>query len=588
MNSKTGTVFLLASLLSITADSVCAQETSREEINETLDLFATLDRISGGEDERTANAYLRRKLSEYGVAFDSYDIELFLSRPIDAGVQVLGPDSRVFDAINHAFSRSTPVEGVEGELIYIGRNMTADPFDAPLIDYEEIDVRGKIVLDDGYPAPYRAWATEQAGALAQIFINPDNQLHNMTVTTVWGAPTPETRHRIPNNPIVALKRPDGDGLRERLQSGEKIHVRVTGQVDTRWVPTELVVARIEGTDEPDKFVLVGGHLDSWHEGVTDNATGNAAMLEMARLLQQHRGKLRRSVRLAWWTGHSPGRYAGSSWYADHFYADLSRGAVAYVNVDSPGTRSGTLYRGTNMAELEDVNLAVIKAMTGQELERTGRPGKTADEAFVGIGVSSMRMSKAIPAGSSDRGTADGSGGSWWWHARTDSRDKADTNLLMKDVELLVAMVNRLASPAIIPYDYADTADEMLEKLHAIEKYDTSRLVAAVRSFRTRALRLTKVNESAVSDPIAWNTGLLRIGRALNSVYYSTSGPYDQDSNELIPRFPGIARAAELSELAPDSDDVRFLGVRLLREENRIMEGIQTAIDTADSLLAISD
>jgi len=584
MKNRTGTAFFVAPMLLVVTTFANAQDVSRAEIDETLDLFATLDRISGGEGERIANAHLRRKLGEYGVAFESYDIELFLSHPISAGVEVLGADGRVLDAINHAFSKSTPAEGVEGELIYIGRNMTADPFDAPLIDYEEIKVRGKIVLDDGYPAPYRAWATEEAGALAQIFINPDNQLHNMTVTTIWGAPTPETRHLIPENPIVALKRPDGDDLAQRLQSGEKIRVRVTGEVDTRWRPTELVVAQIEGTTEPDKFVLVGGHIDSWHEGVTDNATGNAAMLELARLLHQNRDKLRRSVRLAWWTGHSAGRYAGAAWYADHFYSDLRRGAVAYVNVDSPGTRSGTLYRGTNTAELEDVNRSVIEETTGQVLDRTGRPGKTADEAFVGIGVSSMRMSKAIPSGSSDRGSADGSGGSWWWHARTDSRDKADTDLLMNDVELLMAMVDRLASPAIIPYDFSDTANEMLDKLGEIENYDVSKLENAVRIFRDRAFLLLDVDERGVPDPIAWNTGLLRIGHALNSVYYSTSGPYDQDSNELIPRFPGIARAAELDDLDADSDDARFLGVRLLREENRIMEGIQTAIEEADLLL----
>ena len=80
-------------------------------------------------------------------------------------------------------------------------------------------------------------------------------------------------------------------------------MRVTGEVDTRWRPTELVVAHIEGTAEPDKFVLVGGHIDSWHEGVTDNATGNAAMLELARLLHENRDELRRSVRIAWWNGH---------------------------------------------------------------------------------------------------------------------------------------------------------------------------------------------------------------------------------------------------------------------------------------------
>jgi hypothetical protein len=556
----------------------------RADVDEMLDLFATLDRISGGEDERTANAYLRDKLDAYGVPFESHDFELYLSQPISAGVEVLGADGRRLDAINHAFSRSTPAGGVEGELIYIGRNMTADPFDAPLVDYEEIDVRGKIVLDDGYPAPYRAWATEEAGALAQIFINPDNQLHNMTVTTIWGAPTPETVDRIPDNPIVALRRPDGDMLRERLQSGEVVRVRVSGEVNTRWMPTELVVAEIRGSVEPDHFVLVGGHIDSWHEGITDNATGNAVMLQLARLLHDNRDKLRRSVRIAWWTGHSPGRYAGAAWYADNFYTDLRRGGVAYVNVDSVGSRSATVFGGAAHAELEATNRDAIQRVSGQETVRLGRVGKTADEAFTGIGMSSMRMSKSIPAGSPDRGTADGSGGSWWWHARSDSRDKADTDLLIDDTMVLLEMVYALASPVLLPFDYVATADEMLETLDDIDHWDTASLASTVRDFRVRAERLSALHPAEVSDPVLHNRGLLRIGRALNTAFYTYSGPHDQDVNELIPRFPGIARAADLDAMDPDSAEAKFLMTRLQREENRIMDGLLDAIDTADSLL----
>jgi hypothetical protein len=122
-----------------------AAEVSRTELEETLDLFANLDRVSGGEGERQANEYLKAKLTEYGVPFKSYEMELYLSHPLSAEVEVLGPDGRTIEAINHAFSRSTPPDGIEGEVIYIGRNMTEDPFDAPLVDYEALDVRGHTV-----------------------------------------------------------------------------------------------------------------------------------------------------------------------------------------------------------------------------------------------------------------------------------------------------------------------------------------------------------------------------------------------------------------------------------------------------------
>src|SRR3990172_1957593 len=276
------------------------------------------------------------------------------------------------------------------------------------------------------PPPYRAFATERAGAIAQIYINPDDRLHNMTVTTIWGAPTPETASLLPQNPIVAMRRPDGDGLRDRLARGGKVRGRIDGIVDTRWRETgpggaraagggggvgggekggvrmegivdarwrktELVVARVEGGAEKEKFVLIGGHIDSWHEGVTDNATGNAAMLEAARLLHRNRDRLLRSVRIAWWPGHSPGRYAGSAWYADHFFPDLRENAVPHINIDSIGTRSATRYSAAHMAELERFNLDLIHAKTGQK-PKGSRPGKVADESFVGLGIPRVRFS----------------------------------------------------------------------------------------------------------------------------------------------------------------------------------------------------
>lgn len=62
--------------------------------------------------------------------------------------------------------------------------------------------------------------------------------------------------------------------------------------------------------------------------------GDAALLEVARVLWAHRDILKRSVRIAWWPGHSTGRYARSAKFADRFAIDLDE----KVNCDSPGRR----------------------------------------------------------------------------------------------------------------------------------------------------------------------------------------------------------------------------------------------------------
>lgn len=110
-----------------------------------------------------------------------------------------------------------------------------------------------------------------------------------------------------------------------------------------WFRQKILVATIEGRDEPEKYLLVHGQYDSWSVGVGDNATRDALLLELARVLARHRNGLRCSVKIAWWPGHFTGRYAGSTWFTDRFALDLDRHCLAQINCDSPGRRWATSF-----------------------------------------------------------------------------------------------------------------------------------------------------------------------------------------------------------------------------------------------------
>jgi hypothetical protein len=126
----------------------------------------------------------------------------------------------------------------------------------------------------------------------------------MIVSPVWGSPTPDTIGRLPNVPIVSVDAASGDRLKGLLEAGPG-RARVRTEVDTRWrpIPTLLADLDVDGRD----YVLFSGHVDSWHYGAMDNGTANATMVEVARILAQHRGELRRGLRLAFWSGHSHAR-----------------------------------------------------------------------------------------------------------------------------------------------------------------------------------------------------------------------------------------------------------------------------------------
>src|SRR5699024_10089069 len=118
-----------------------------------------------------------------------------------------------------------------------------------------------------------------------------------------------------------------NGLKlERTLAHGAVWATVHSDVKTAWAELPLVIADVPGR-ESDNFLLVGSHIDSWYEGITDNATGDASLLELARVLAEFEEKLTHGVRFAWWPGHSTGRYSGSTWYADTYFMELRNKAL---------------------------------------------------------------------------------------------------------------------------------------------------------------------------------------------------------------------------------------------------------------------
>jgi carboxypeptidase Q len=132
----------------------------------------------------------------------------------------------------------------------------------------------------------------------------------------------------------------------RLLEG-KVPVRLELDVRNRFFDDNQdafnIVAEIPGTDRADEVVMLGAHFDSWHAGTgaTDNAAGSAAMMEAIRILKTSGLRMRRTVRLALWTGEEQG-LLGSTEYVKQHFADRTTMALkpahakvsAYFNMDN--------------------------------------------------------------------------------------------------------------------------------------------------------------------------------------------------------------------------------------------------------------
>jgi carboxypeptidase Q len=119
-----------------------------------------------------------------------------------------------------------------------------------------------------------------------------------------------------------------------------------------------IVAEIPGTDEANEVVMLGAHFDSWDSGTgaTDNAAGSAVMMEAMRILEASGLKMRRTVRLALWTGEEEGLLGSRAYVKEHFaerqsmqlkpdHAKLS----GYFNVDNGTGKIRGIYLQGNEA-----------------------------------------------------------------------------------------------------------------------------------------------------------------------------------------------------------------------------------------------
>ena len=415
-----------------------------------------LDRTAASDGERAAVAYLDHALTSYGIAHHTFDARLWLSWPGRAELVIPGAPPMVGKTA--AFAAPTPSTGVTGALVVnptLKRRVDQSLAFGP-------DVRGKIPVVHGYSDTEAVvLAGQQAGALAIIQIDVTDTLHEDIVTTIWGTPSDENVSRVPTIPFLSLKKTDGDRLLAAAAAGP-VTGRVTTDVTRGWGNEPVLVADVPGRSAD--FVLVATHIDAWYHGMTDTGGSDASILEMARVLQQHRSELSRGVRFAWWPGHSFGRYAGSAWYVDHAWADLDAHCVAYTNLDGPGRRGSRLDAVAVSAwpGLADYARESAAQITGKTVggrqgggTRVFRPGRDSDSSFQGLGV--PYISIGVPGPGNGSPDVDAAGRVVYWHAPDDTIDKIDLHALELDTEYRVAQLFDLASARVLPHTLAPIA-----------------------------------------------------------------------------------------------------------------------------------
>jgi len=320
----------------------------------------------------------------------------FLSVTASAGATVLGLKE---DWLPFNYSENGQA-GVP--LVFAGFGITAPEYNYD--DYAHLDVKDKAVIvlrnepqKDDEKSIFDVRQPTQYSALINKAINARNHgakvmiLVNDAPSALPGAPPEEDLLMPfdslsgPQNPGIllvqvkrsvvdrwlqrtgksldALQKPIDERLETQsfaLDEREMLNLRV--DVKHIHARTQNVVAMVRGRDPQlaSEAVVIGAHYDHLglgrhdaldpdaagqvHPGADDNASGTAAVLELARAICARRADLKRSVIFLTFSGEELG-LLGSAYYTEHPLWPLEK-TVAMLNLDMVGrVREGKLYVG---------------------------------------------------------------------------------------------------------------------------------------------------------------------------------------------------------------------------------------------------
>ena len=568
-----------------------------------VEKFSTLVRLSGNAEEREAFDYLTSRLDAFGVPYELHTPTCFISWPLGATLRLAGDPSFQIMAKTSAMAVSTGGEEREAELVYLPTGYARHVTDIFSVgEIAQVDLTGKVVITEGMPMPAKVAEMTARGAVAAVFVGPGERIHEGICTTIWGSPDLDSMGRQPRIPIIAVNKPQGTALIERAKAGG-VRVAYSTKLETAWRPIPVLVAEIRGRLLPEEFVLFHGHLDSWHVGIGDNATGDATILEVARVFNQFRDGLTRSVRFAWWSGHSHGRYAGSTWYTDTNAIDLAENCVAQVNCDSPGCRWATVFTDVMWTE-ETAPLAaqVIRDVTGEE-PAWARPLRAGDYSFANLGLSGFFMlSSTMPAElRQEKGyyAVGGCGGNIAWHTEDDTLEIADRDHLLRDIRLYATAVWRAANAPVPPFDFRLTLDQFTKTLAGYQEQAGDRFdlgparpeIARLREALDRFYAgLGDLNGLDPIDPAVRQAATIqrKLARILIPVNYGRAGRFQQDPAENVVPLPDLALVSRLAKAEVGSHEYHAALVSLRRGLNRLIWALRRAREVGTSDGAVEE
>ncbi len=255
--------------------------------------------------------------------------------------------------------------------------------------------------------------------------------------------------------LAAVSRAIDRDLTPRSQPLDEVTVSEAERTEKIRRPVRNVVGILRGSDPSlrSEFVVVGAHYDHLgrsarfslapnstgqiHHGADDNASGTAAVIEMARIARESRSDFRRSLLFITFAGEELG-LLGSSYYVQHPIVPLAD-TIAMINLDMVGRAAGRiLVDGLSSSPSIEDDLRAAEKTSGIALRALkGSPGAGAsdDASFQLRRVPAINFFSGFHAD---------------YHRPTDTWDKIDARGGAAVADLALGLVRQIADRADRP------------------------------------------------------------------------------------------------------------------------------------------
>lgn len=554
--------------------------------------------------------------------------------------------------IVQGYNAYSPDGDVTAELVYVNKGL---PVDYEILRSHGVSVEGKICIaryggsyrgvkaklagdngavglilysdpiDDGYMrgdvyprGPWRSSDAIQRGTVKYIFQHASDPL-----TPGWAAIKDARRLQIdeatdlPKIPVVPIAYLDaqpflqalsGPNVPSNWQGGlpiayhigpgpAKVRLKVRCEHEIR--PIYNVIAKIEGSEYPDQWVILGNHHDAWIYGAADPGSGTTSLLEVARCLGElaEQGvRPKRTIVFASWDAEEFGILGSTEW-VEELKLELQEKAVAYLNVDIAATGSRfyasaiptlrELIREVTQGVIDPETLKPVydswkRGMNSKE-PNVGNLGSGSDHSpFVGhIGVSAVSMGFNGPYG-----VYHAMHDNYYWMEHFGD-PTFQYQVAMAQIWGVLAL--RLSNADILPFDYDVYAKALIPEFEMLQKsipLDTARLHNLLSEWYQAATILnqqlkTYLTSEKMGQTAEINLRLFQLERALIDEVGLPLRPWFKhliyapglNTGYAAVVFPGIRDAIEQGDLGMVEVEVKRLGEAF----ERMIKGLKEII-----------